>query len=598
MTFSTSPPPDRCLTCNFLREKGKSGGRCSFAARGKTLYKAGASQPGSVRNPPAGAAARIKRARCAWDFVCGWCGDWPLLRWSSAASLSVPALASVATSGAAVAQSVNAIVVEGNRRVEAETIRSYFSPARAAGSDPPQIDEALKALYAHRPVPGRAHQPCRRPAGRHRGREPGDQPGRLRRQQEGQGRAAQAEVQSKPRGTLSRPTVQADVQRIVEIYRRSGRFDVRVDAEDHRAAEQPRRSGVRDQRRREDRRQGHRLRRQPRLFAMTGCKDVIKTGGEQLAELPADHRHLRSRPHRGRPRPAAPLLSQARLCRRAHRLGGRRIRPGARRASSSPSRSTKAPQYRFGTVDVHVERARDRSGVAAQRGCKLGAGDVYNAEAVEKTRRGHDDRGRQARLCLRQGAPARRPRLPDRTDQPRLHRRGGPARLHRADQYPRQHPHARLRDPPRIRYRRGRRLQPRAGRPRRAAPEEPQLLQDRQDHQRAGLGARPRRRQRRRRGAVDRRVLGLRRLFDRRRLHRRSQRRRAQPARPRPVRQGVGAATASTRAASSCRSPSRICSATGWPAASTCSRKQNAGDELRVLRQRRRSASICGWASR
>ena len=37
------------------------------------------------------------------------------------------------------------------------------------------------------------------------------------------------EVQSKPRGTLSRPTVQADVQRIVEIYRRNGRFDVRVE---------------------------------------------------------------------------------------------------------------------------------------------------------------------------------------------------------------------------------------------------------------------------------------------------------------------------------------------------------------------------------
>src|SRR6185312_9119 len=36
------------------------------------------------------------------------------------------------------------------------------------------------------------------------------------------------EVQSKPRGTLSRPAVQADVQRIVEIYRRNGRFDVTV----------------------------------------------------------------------------------------------------------------------------------------------------------------------------------------------------------------------------------------------------------------------------------------------------------------------------------------------------------------------------------
>ena len=36
------------------------------------------------------------------------------------------------------------------------------------------------------------------------------------------------EIQSKPRGTLSRPMVQSDAQRIAEIYRRSGRYDVRV----------------------------------------------------------------------------------------------------------------------------------------------------------------------------------------------------------------------------------------------------------------------------------------------------------------------------------------------------------------------------------
>ena len=103
-----------------------------------------------------------------------------------------------------------------------------------------------------------------------------------------------------------------------------------------------------------------------------------------------------------------------------------------------------------------------------------------------------------------------------RTDQSRLRRRGRHARLYRAHQHPRQHPHARLRHPPRIRYRRRRRLQPRADRPRRAPAEELGLLQDRQDHQRAGLRARPRHGQCRGRGAVHRRVLGRRRLFDRR----------------------------------------------------------------------------------
>src|SRR5262249_50094705 len=38
-----------------------------------------------------------------------------------------------------------------------------------------------------------------------------------------------AEIQSRERGTLSRPIVQSDVARIVEVYRRTGRFDIRVD---------------------------------------------------------------------------------------------------------------------------------------------------------------------------------------------------------------------------------------------------------------------------------------------------------------------------------------------------------------------------------
>ena len=40
-----------------------------------------------------------------------------------------------------------------------------------------------------------------------------------------------AEIQSKPRGTLSRPMVQSDAQRIAEIYRHSGRYDVHVTPE-------------------------------------------------------------------------------------------------------------------------------------------------------------------------------------------------------------------------------------------------------------------------------------------------------------------------------------------------------------------------------
>src|SRR6516162_7525495 len=49
----------------------------------------------------------------------------------------------VVTAESAFAQGVSSIVVEGNRRVEADTIRSYFH-----GLNPAAIDEGLKALYA------------------------------------------------------------------------------------------------------------------------------------------------------------------------------------------------------------------------------------------------------------------------------------------------------------------------------------------------------------------------------------------------------------------------------------------------------------------
>ena len=121
------------------------------------------------------------------------------------------------------------IVVEGNRRVEADTIRSYFRPNPGERLDSYKIDQALKALYA---------------TGLFQDVRINQSGGRLivtvvenpvinRVAFEGNKKLKDDqltnEVQSKPRGTLSRPTVQADVQRIIEIYRRNGRFDVRVD---------------------------------------------------------------------------------------------------------------------------------------------------------------------------------------------------------------------------------------------------------------------------------------------------------------------------------------------------------------------------------
>jgi len=138
-------------------------------------------------------------------------------------------LGAVTSAPVAVAQTASSIVIEGNRRVEADTIRSYFRPGPGGRFDAPQIDEALKALYAT----GLFQDVRINPAGGRIIVTVVEAPVLSRVQFEGNKRVKDeqltAEIQSKPRGTLSRATVQADVQRIIEVYHHVGRFDIRVD---------------------------------------------------------------------------------------------------------------------------------------------------------------------------------------------------------------------------------------------------------------------------------------------------------------------------------------------------------------------------------
>ena len=139
------------------------------------------------------------------------------------------AIGSVATSGYALAQGIGSIVVQGNRRVEADTIRSYFRPGPSGRLDAATIDEALKALYGT----GLFQDVRITPAGGRLTVTVVENPVINRVAFEGNKKLKDEqlsiEVQTKARGTLSRPAVQADVQRIVEIYRRNGRFDVRIE---------------------------------------------------------------------------------------------------------------------------------------------------------------------------------------------------------------------------------------------------------------------------------------------------------------------------------------------------------------------------------
>src|ERR1041384_3993147 len=126
--------------------------------------------------------------------------------------------ASLVAVSSALAQTASSIIGEGNRRVESDTIRSYFRVGPGERLDALKVDEGVKALYA---------------TGLFADVRPTFQGNRViitvvenavisRIQFEGNKRVKDEqlnqEIQSKPRGALSRPTVQADVQRIVEIY--------------------------------------------------------------------------------------------------------------------------------------------------------------------------------------------------------------------------------------------------------------------------------------------------------------------------------------------------------------------------------------------
>jgi len=126
------------------------------------------------------------------------------------------------------ALTASSIVVQGNRRVEADTVRSYFKVAPGERLDAAKIDAALKALYAS----GLFQDVHISQAGGRIVVTVVEAPVINRISFEGNHRVKDEqlleEIQSKARGSLSRPAVQADTQRILEVYHRNGRFDVTV----------------------------------------------------------------------------------------------------------------------------------------------------------------------------------------------------------------------------------------------------------------------------------------------------------------------------------------------------------------------------------
>jgi len=288
----------------------------------------------------------------------------------------------VATSGGAIAQTASSIAVEGNRRVEAETIRSYFKRGPGGRLGPQEIDEALKSLYGTGLF---ADVRISQPGGR-LVVSVVENPVINRVAFEGNKKAKddqlKIEVQSKPRGTLSRPTVQADVQRIIEIYHRSGRFDVRVvpkiiELPNNRVdlvfeISEGDKTGVKD-----IRFEG------AKAFSHGRLKDVIKSSESNwLSFLQSTDIYDPDRVEADRD-----LLRRFYL-----KHGYADVRIVSAVGEYDPAKKgfiitftiDEGGQYRVGTVDV-VSNVHAIDPASLRGRLKLSAGNVYNAEMVEKS---------------------------------------------------------------------------------------------------------------------------------------------------------------------------------------------------------------------
>jgi outer membrane protein insertion porin family len=161
------------------------------------------------------------------------CGRWiatGVLLLAIAGLISAPALGAETGTQArdADAKARDAIDVQGNRRIDAETVRSYFHAGPDGRLDEAARDAGLKALLAT----GLFDKVTIERDGERLVVRLAEAPVLDRVAFEGnkkiQDKQLTAIIESKPRGTLQRAMVQADVGHIIEAYRHAGRDDVGV----------------------------------------------------------------------------------------------------------------------------------------------------------------------------------------------------------------------------------------------------------------------------------------------------------------------------------------------------------------------------------
>jgi outer membrane protein insertion porin family len=149
----------------------------------------------------------------------------------TAGPLAAPSFGTGAVGGnyGSPSDAIGDIEVVGNQRVEPATVRSYMTVAPGDRFEPEKIDASLKALFAT----GLFADVTLRREGNVLVVSVVENPIINRIAFEGNSHVSdtqiEKEVQLKPRVIYTRSKVQSDVQRIIEVYRRAGRFAATVD---------------------------------------------------------------------------------------------------------------------------------------------------------------------------------------------------------------------------------------------------------------------------------------------------------------------------------------------------------------------------------
>jgi outer membrane protein insertion porin family len=145
-----------------------------------------------------------------------------------ASSLALSSVTEAAAQENPLSGTIRSVVVEGNQRIEARTVQSYLLVEPGDPFDPTRLDLSLKALFATNLFADVAFD--------RRGDDlvvkVVENPIINRVVFEGNSAIdddkIREEIQAAPRGVFTAARVQADVQRILELYRQSGRFAANV----------------------------------------------------------------------------------------------------------------------------------------------------------------------------------------------------------------------------------------------------------------------------------------------------------------------------------------------------------------------------------